>query len=50
MTDRRTQVFSFQRHQDRRTRVMDRRQHEGPFRFLFIPVADFFSRFILGSR
>jgi hypothetical protein len=49
MTDRRKQVFSFQRHQDRRTRLMDRRQHVGPFRFLFIPVADFFRRIILGS-
>lgn len=46
MTDRRT--FNYLVRWNRRTRLMDRRQHSGLARFLFIPVSDFFRRFVWG--
>lgn len=47
MTDRRTRHY-LRALMNRRTRLLERRQHKGRFRFLFMPVSDFFRRVILG--
>jgi hypothetical protein len=48
MTDRRTYKYLYTR-MNRRKRLMDRRQHTGPFRLvfiLFLPVSEVFRRFV----